>query len=239
MIQREEIIGNCRLLLGNCVDILPTLKNIDAVVMDPPYGIGFKYGDKYSDNGGQKYIELLSCFNHKPCVVLQYPEEMIELVVPAMGLPTKIVSWCYNSNTARQHRQWGFFKIKPDFSALKFKAKNLTDKRVAEFVSSYDWWSDIQQVKNVSGEKTDHPCQVPIELVRRVLAVIPQAQNILDPFLGSGTTAIAAMKTGRKFTGIEIQPEYFDIASERVNKAYEQRDMFVEEPKLKQVEFEI
>ncbi len=54
---------------------------------------------------------------------------------------------------------------------------------------------------------------------------------ILDPFMGSGTTGVACAKLGRKFIGIEIEPKYFDIACERIRKAYDQPDMFIERPK--------
>ena len=228
------IIGDCQLYLGDCRDILPTLPKVDCVLTDPPYGIGFKYDGEYKDVGGDDYIDLLSEFNHLPSVILQYPEELISLVVQAHGNPNKIVTWCYNSNTARQHRVFGFFRIDPDFSALRFPAKNPNDKRVEETVASYDWWSDIQQVKNVSLEKTTHPCQVPVELFSRILSILPDAQTILDPFMGSGTTGVAAVQMGRKFIGIEREPKYFDIACKRIEQAYAQGDFFVAPPKAKQ-----
>ena len=220
------VIGDATLYLGDCMDILPTLPKVDAVITDPPYGIGFKYDGEYVDVGGEPYIEFMSSFNHIPSCILQYPEEMISLIVPAFGNPNKIITWCYNSNTARQHRQVGFFGLKPDLTKLKFPAKNLGDARVNALVSSYDWWSDIQQVKNVSKEKTEHPCQAPLELYRRIITVLPDAKNILDPFLGSGTTGVAAIQLGRKFIGIEREERYFQIACERISNAVAQGQLF-------------
>lgn len=220
------IIGNAKLYLGDCVEILPHLPKVDACITDPPYGIGFKYDGEYVDVGGEPYIEFMSSFNHIPSCILQYPEEMISLIVPAFGNPNKIITWCYNSNTARQHRQVGFFGLKPDLTKLKFPAKNLGDARVNALVSSYDWWSDIQQVKNVSKEKTEHPCQAPLELYRRIITVLPDAKNILDPFLGSGTTGVAAIQLGRKFIGIEREERYFQIACERISNAVAQGQLF-------------
>ena len=233
------IIGDCTLIRGDCMEVLPTLGKYDAVITDPPYGIGFKYDGEYVDVGGEPYIEFMSSFNHIPSCILQYPEEMISLIVPAFGNPNKIITWCYNSNTARQHRQIGFFGLKPDLTKLKFPAKNLGDARVNALVSSYDWWSDIQQVKNVSKEKTEHPCQAPLELYRRIITVLPDAENILDPFLGSGTTGVAAIQLGRKFTGIEREPKYFDIACKRIEQAYAQGRLFEPEiPKQEQMKLE-
>ncbi len=228
-------IGDATLYLGDCMDVLPTLERVDAVITDPPYGIGFKYDGEYVDVGGEPYIEFMSSFNHIPSCILQYPEEMISLIVPAFGNPNKIITWCYNSNTARQHRQIGFFGLKPDLTKLKFPAKNLGDARVNALVSSYDWWSDIQQVKNVSKEKTEHPCQAPLELYRRIITVLPDAENILDPFLGSGTTGVAAIQLGRKFIGIERDPAYFAIACKRIDQAVAQGQLFKPEP-VKQVQ---
>lgn len=58
-----------------------------------------------------------------------------------------------------------------------------------------------------------------------------RGQTILDPFMGSGTTGVAAVKLGRKFIGIEIEPKYFDIACRRISEALKQPDMFIEKPK--------
>ena len=61
-------------------------------------------------------------------------------------------------------------------------------------------------------------------------------ETILDPFMGSGTTGVACVKLGRRFIGIELDPDYFDIACERIRKAYDQPDMFVEQPKPQPVQ---
>ena len=67
--------------------------------------------------------------------------------------------------------------------------------------------------------------------MRRCIGFLPEnSQTILDPFMGSGTTGVACVKLGRKFTGIELDADYFDIACERIREAYKQPDMFVEQP---------
>lgn len=219
---QEEIIGNCRLILGDCREILPNIDKHDAYISDPPYGIGFKYDGDYVDKGGEDYMSLISIFKGLPSVLLQYPEETMRYYVPVLGVPDDCVAWCYNSNTKRQFRLWSFFGIKPDFNQYKIPAKNPKDKRVSPMVRSYDWFSDIQQVKNVSAEKTEHPCQQPVESMRRIIA-ISGAKTIADPFMGSGTTGVACASLGLQFTGIDREQKYFDIACKRIEDAYKQQ----------------
>ena len=75
-----------------------------------------------------------------------------------------------------------------------------------------------------------HPTQKPIALMEWCLRFVEGAKTIIDPYMGSGTTGVACVKLGRKFTGIELDPDYFEIACERIRKAYEQPDFFVEQP---------
>ena len=93
-------------------------------------------------------------------------------------IPTKVVSWCYNSNLPRQHRDIAFYNVKPDFRKVRQPYKNPTDKRIRELVASgskgsplYDWWQ-IQQVKNVSKDKQKHPCQMPLEVMERIVGIL-------------------------------------------------------------------
>ena len=230
---RIETIGDCTLILGDCRDILPTLGKVDAVVTDPPYGIGFKYDGQYEDIGGAIYQDLMVIFKELPKAILQYPEEAMKYLIPIYGAPDDCYFWCYNSNTNRQTRMWSFWGLKPDWEAVKQPCKNPTDGRVNSFVKSYDWCSDVQQVKNISTEKTEHPCQVPNELMMRVIGFLPDAQTILDPFMGSGTTGVACVNLGRSFIGIEREERYFDIACKRIETAYKQPRLFDDKPQPK------
>ena len=227
---RIEHIGDATLYLGDCLEILPTLDKVDAVVTDPPYGIGFKYGESYKDVGGEQYMDMISCLKGYPLALLQYPEEMMRLCVPVLGAPNECFIWCYNSMNERQSRIWGYWNIEVDFRKVKQPAKNLGDKRIIgdkydKGVRHYDWCSDIQQTKNVSNEKTEHPCQLPTKLVEKAIQ-FTDTETILDPFMGSGTTGVACANLGRKFIGIEIEPKYFDIACERITAANAQGRLF-------------
>ena len=97
-----------------------------------------------------------------------------------------------------------------------------------------DWTLPIcigqERLRDEKGAK-QHPTQKPVKVMEWCLGFLPDARTILDPFMGSGTTGVACAKLGRKFIGIELEPEYFDIACKRIEDAYKQPDLFVEPPK--------
>lgn len=229
----EQLAEGVTLYLGDCREILPTLGKVDAVVTDPPYGIGFKYGS-HADNGGAEYQELISCLKDMPLALLQYPEEMMRLVIPVLGAPKETLAWVYNSNLPRQLRLWGFWNCDVDPRRSKQPAKNPEVAKVKNLmVAGYDW-RNIPQVKNTSPEKTDHPCQLPLDVAHWVLECL-RADSITDPFMGSGSIGIAAVRLGRAFIGIEKDPAYFEIARSRIMRALDVQSFIFEQPKpLKQ-----
>lgn len=203
---------------------LQNLPHIDMVITDPPYNIGFNY-NQYEDNmSDETYIDMISKLQDYPLAIIHYPEETMKYFVPALGVPDEVITWCYNSNLPKQSRLINFYNCKPDFNAVKQPYKNPNDKRVKKLIENgsqgtrlYDWFSDIQLVKNVSKEKF-HPCPIPIELIERIIKLTTKEGDVvLDPFMGSGTTALACLNTNRMFVGFEIDKKYFDIANERIN----------------------
>lgn len=196
-----------------------------CIVTDPPFNVGYKY-KTYKDNLPEdKYYQFLCDVltrNNYPFVVIHYPEQLYKLSFYAGIFPEKVIAWVYNANTKKQHRDIAFFGIKPDLSKVKQPYKNLKDKRIQERMAKgytgtdiYDWWF-INQVKNVSKEKTAHPCQMPLEVMKNIIGILPDDYTILDPFMGSGTTGVACKELGRDFIGCEIDPEYYSIASKRL-----------------------
>jgi len=212
-----------RIIIGDCRDILPTIKGKFIIVTDPPFNIGYHYND-YNDNmGADEYYEMLqSVFQDYPFVVIHYPEEIYKIAFQVGRFPDKVISWVYNSNTAKQHRDIAFFDIKPDLKKYGQDYKNPTDKRIAKRITDgkrarlYDWW-EINQVKNVSKDKTEHPCQMPLEVMKRIIAILPEDYIIVDPFAGSGTTAVACKELGRQFIMIEQDPAYIEIIKSRLS----------------------
>lgn len=199
------------------------------IVSDPPFNIGYKYNTYKDTMNEDNYYEMLELFfGTCPSVVIHYPESLYKLAFQIGKFPEKVISWVYNSNTAKQHRDIAFFGIKPDMSKVRQPYKNLNDKRIQERIKQgckgaklYDWW-EINQVKNVSKDKTAHPCQMPIEVMERVVGILPDDCIVIDPFMGSGTTGLAVKNMNKKqnvnrgFVGIEIDKDYFEIAQSRI-----------------------
>jgi DNA modification methylase len=194
------------------------------VITDPPYNQGYKYNDYDDKLSEEDYIELLSKIP-TPCVIIHYPEETINILPKAIkGKCEQVVCWVYNSNTGKQSRLISWWGCKPDFRKVRQPYKNLNDKRIQKRISEgktgaklYDWW-EINQVKNVSKEKTDHPCQIPEELIKRILLTTASPNDIIiDVFGGSGTTAKVAKDLGFSSISYEIDSEYCEIIEKRVN----------------------
>lgn len=206
-----------------------------CVVTDPPFNVGYHYNE-YNDRKeeGEYYQWLQDITNGYPCVIIHYPEALYKFTFHIGQFPERVVAWVYNSNTPRQHRDIAYFGIKPDFTLMHQPYKNPTDKRIAKRIAEgheggvlYDWM-EINQVKNVSKDKmrSSHPCQMPVDVMRRMVGIIPQEYVIVDPFMGSGTTALACIKEKRQFIGFELIKEYFDLASKRIKAAQAQLELF-------------
>jgi DNA modification methylase len=210
---------------GNSIEELNKL-DIDfskvIFVSDPPFNIGYHYNtykDRMKEN--EYYDFLKNVFGVNKQVIIHYPEYLYKHSFNIGLFPEKVVSWVYNSNTGKQHRDIAFFGVKPDFRKVGQPYKNPTDKRIAKRIAEekkarlYDWW-EINQVKNVSKEKTEHPCQMPYEVMKRIIGILPEDYTIIDPFMGSGTTALACVEFSRNFIGIEMDEKYFNIANNRI-----------------------
>lgn len=206
---------------GDCRQVLPDITGV--VITDPPFNVGYHYAgydDKLADDD---YSTLLTETCRQPSAVIHYPEEIF-VVSAAVGIhPTKTAAWVYNANTPRKWRMVAWFGIEPNFQSVRQPYKNLSDRRIERKLDAgsggaaiYDWWH-IEQVKNVSSSKTVHPCQMPIEVMRRVVGVTP-GELIIDPFMGSGTTLRAAKDLGRTAVGIELEERYCEIAAARCSQ---------------------
>ena len=198
-------------------------------ITDPPYNQDYSYNeydDKLTDD---QYVELLSHIP-TPCVIIHYPEETINILPKAIKAKCEqVVCWVYNSNTGKQSRLISWWGCKPDFRKVRQPYKNLKDKRIQARIAEgktgaklYDWW-EINQVKNVSKEKTEHPCQIPEELIKRIiLTTAKENQTIIDVFGGSGTTSKVANDLGYDTISYEIDPLYCQIAENRIKQGSEE-----------------
>lgn len=221
-------IGMNEIINGDCREVLPRIEKADLILTDPPYNIKFRGYNSYPDNMSEgEYVDMIRRLRDAAhaVAVIQYPEETMRLIVPALGTPDEVIAWCYNSNINRRFRLVSIYGRKPDFSRVLQPYKNPEDKRVQALIQRgssgtplYDWWSDIQLVKNVSNEKTLHPCPIPEKLVERLILMLTDpGQLVVDPFAGGGTVPFVAKKLGRKFYGVEKDPAYCDVARKRLD----------------------
>lgn len=216
-----------KIICGDSRELIESVPDTAFVISDPPYNQNYHY-NSYGDNvEEQEYRDLLyAVFEGRKAVIIHYPEETIRILATLdLGRMEECVSWVYPSNTPKQSRLITWWNCKPDFSKVTQPYKNLNDKRIQERIKNgktgaalYDWW-EINQVKNVGEEKTEHPCQIPLELMRRIIAITTEEGDlVVDPFTGSGTTLLAAKQLNRNYLGFELDEKYCEIARSRLSQ---------------------
>jgi site-specific DNA-methyltransferase (adenine-specific)/modification methylase len=212
-------IGDATLYLGDCREILPTLPRVDAVITDPPYGMGDKLSGSSSGRWKKLYVEK-GGFSWDQ----EAPQEIVELLLKA----DKAIIWGGNFFELPPSRAWLVWnKIIRNFSTsvCELAWTNL-DRPVDAFDYSHG---------QLATEGKHHPTQKPLPLMKWCVDRVGDAQTILDPFMGSGSTGVAAIQMGRKFIGIEREPKYFEIACRRIEDAQRQKSLFEPEaPKAEQ-----
>ncbi|RVG29735.1 DNA-methyltransferase [Sinorhizobium meliloti] len=214
--KRIEVIGSCELYLGDCMEIMPTLERVDAVVTDPPYGIDYgKQGSFSASHGWGPWRENVSWDAERP------GREIFDLMRSA-SKDQIIWGGNYFTDYLPPTMQWLVWdKGQRDFSLADGEFAWSSQNKAAR-IFTYSRSKAKQDGKQ-------HPTQKPIALMKWCLEFVPKARTVLDPFMGSGTTGVACANVGRRFIGIEREPSYFDIACERIRKAYRQPDLFVDQ----------
>ena len=221
MIIREERIGDCRLILGDCLSIMSLLRKVDAILTDPPYGTaGAWQGGK--GHGWDRQDSMRSKRNawdaERPT------QEAFDLM---LKISADQIIWGgnYFSDMLPPSMRWlAWDKCQRNFTLADFELAWTSQNKAARAFN-------LSRSQAAKDGKDNHPTQKPIALMEWCLGFLPNAQTILDPFMGSGTTLVACAKLGRKGIGIELDPEYFQIACDRVQKSYDQPDLFVAPPK--------
>lgn len=227
-----------------CGDALTLLKNtpsgsVHAVITDPPYNVNYKYNSYKDALSWDEYLRwqldiIRECERiltpDGSLFYLNYPEFNSSMWVAMQEMklkPVELIAWVYNTHTGgsplrKSFRTWIWASKGDPVNEFYGEYKNPNDKRVARLIADgrrpreYDWWN-IEQVKNVNREKTEHPCQLPELMIRKIiLGCTRPGDVVLDPFLGSGTTAVAAKQCGRVGVGFERDLEYATIASRRL-----------------------
>lgn len=203
------VIGDATLWLGDCSEILPLIGKVDAVITDPPYGLAEKL---QGGTWGKAYEGKYKDWDAAPWT----PKGDF------LSMADHYIIWGGNYFELPPSRCWLIWD-KPD------KGLTMADAELA-------WTNMDRNVRSFSISRNpdgrrDHPTQKPLALmVWCIEQVKPAPQLILDPFMGSGTTGVAAIQLGRKFIGIERDERYFDIACKRIEQAVAQGQLFAPEP---------
>jgi site-specific DNA-methyltransferase (adenine-specific) len=215
------VIGNTTLYLGDCLEILPTLPKVDAVITDPPYGIGKDGQQKTTGgHGGRKAYEFLGWDADRPA------KPLFDLLLAAADVHV-IWGGNYFADFLPATGKWLVWD--------KGQRINQSDGELA--YTSLNGALRICVINRVElmTDGAEHPTQKPVRLMEWSIEQIGRPGTVLDPFMGSGSTGVAAIRMGASFIGIEREPRYFDIACRRIEQAQAQAQLFEpEQPKPEQ-----
>lgn len=227
---RKEAIGRATLYLGDCREILPTLGKVDAVLSDPPYGMDYKSGHN-SGRSGAGASMVRKDGNFAPIKGDKIPFDPAPIL--ALQVPTVLWGANYYCDRLPAGKRWLIW----DKLAGKTPVPSGSDFELAWTSTEgpsrayTHLWRGIMRAgeENVVNGGKLHPNQKPVNLMLWCLSFLPDAETILDPFMGSGSTAIACGRTQRAFIGIEEDQTYFDIACKRIEDAQRQGSLFGEQ----------
>lgn len=223
---RTEIIGDCLLINGDCLDIFPLLGPAETIVSDPPFGMCFVSSRRKLET---KHIPIQN----------DQDAEMLRWITAIPASHSKYI-FC----------RWDNLKdVPPPKSAITWIKNNHSmgdleheHARQTELILFYNgdkhFFPKGRPNDVIKADRTGnghHPTEKPVSLMEVLVSYT--SGTVIDPFMGSGSTGVACAKSSRKFIGIEIESKYFDIACSRVKEAYQQPDLFIEPPK-KRVEQE-
>jgi len=236
----ERTIGACRLILGDAMAIMPTLEPANLIVSDVPYALTTGGVSKSS----KTMSGIFAAHNYANDGQLIMATVPYSEMMPALYSALKADGDCYvmaNDKNVHPltdaalaagfqfHNLLAWDKITP--TANRWYMKNL------EF-TLYLWKGRARTINNPGSKQlirggiekeSGHPTEKPVHLMAEYIANSSQrGEVVLDPFMGSGTTGVAAVQLGRRFVGIEIDPTFFDIACRRIQEAYDRPDLYSE-----------
>ncbi len=225
MIIREEFIGGQRLIQGDCRTVMPLLGKVGAVVTDVPYGISqvsnglrrLDYGDWDGASATPTTLEAMRLVASVPTVIAWCDWRQLSQIAGVLpGRSERPLTWA-----------------KPNPPVLNGQSLFLSATEHAFYGKLPGAWFSGGCLKSFwigpPPVERQHPTEKPVWLMERCVAAVVEPQMVaLDPFMGSGTTLVACQKLGRSGIGIELDPDYFDIACRRVDEATRQPDMFVQ-----------
>jgi len=245
-IKREERIGDCTLYLGDCLEVMPALGAVDHVMCDPPYEAimhdakaGAARQIRTDGRGELKALNFAAIDDVRSDVVRVVADTCNGWFI-AFCAPEGVGRWADEINASRMKYKRACVWVKPDSTPQlngQCPAMGAENFVCAWAGKGFSRWNGggrrgvYTHLTNPSDRDHRHPTEKPWRLFSDLVRdfTLP-GESVLDPFMGSGTTLVACAKLGRKGIGIEIDPEYFDIACKRVEEAYRQPDMFIQQP---------
>lgn len=218
------IIGDATLYHADCMDVLPTLAGVDCVITDIPYNISQKsaglreldYGEWDKGFEVSNLYIILTSVSPDSCAVFCADLQLSGILKHLEGNDylTRTMAWVKRNPTV----------INGDKLPLPGMELCAYGKKRGSFYGGHcekNYWIGTREFER------EHPTQKPLDLMLWLIDLIsPVESTILDPFMGSGTTGVAALRLGRKFIGIEIDEKYFQIACERIRKEADQGKLF-------------
>jgi site-specific DNA-methyltransferase (adenine-specific)/modification methylase len=237
---RVETIGDATLYLGDCLEILPTLQKVDAVVTDPPYGqklnVNVSFGKLHSATKRQRAVPqrngrtLMASPNvYQP---IHGDDEPFD-PAPFLTLAPTVLLWGAHKFADRLPAgRWLVWDKVPTGKVRDQGCGEAAwmngDGPMRIFRLLWDGVCVGSEARHevTAGQQRYHPTQKPEALMRWCIEQAKRPALILDPYMGCGSTGVAAAQMGLAFIGIEIEPKYFDIACERIDNAYRQARMF-------------
>lgn len=221
--KRKEVIGNCTLYLGDCMEVMPAIGRVDSVITDPPYGISMDRGVRGGgvDGFGKGIKRTPKAYAGE--WDRNRPDGALFRRMLAISSVQIIWGGNYFSDLLPMSQKWLWWdklQTMPSYSDGELAWTSLPGSSTKKFV--YNGSGLMAREKD-----RRHPTQKPVEVMRWCLTFLSGGGIVLDPFMGSGTTGVACAMARRGFVGVEIDAGYFEIACDRIRQAYAQPDMFV------------
>lgn len=227
-----QVIGGAELYLGDCLEILPHISDVDVVVTDPPYcSGGFQEAGKATGSIGTRADDVIALDDMSTRGYVSLIRRVCGMSASAAELyiftDWKMWMWTLEAaelggSATRNMIVWD--KGSPGMGSPWRNAHELVyygkrSHREARPGKS----GNVLRAKRTGN--VEHPTEKPVSIIEQILSNAVDGR-VLDPFVGSGTTGVACANLGRKFIGIEIEPKYFDIACQRIEAAYAQGRLF-------------
>jgi site-specific DNA-methyltransferase (adenine-specific) len=215
--RREDLAEGVTLYLGDCRDVLPTLGQIETIVTDPPYGMNFRSNYR---------------IERHDCIVNDTSDSLLRWICEQPAHHSKYIfcRWDNLSAVPKPRSVINWVKNNWSMGDLKHEHARQTEMILFYAGESHSFPSgrptDVVDARRTLNN--NHPSEKPVDLMRTIVGWT--AGTVVDPFMGSGTTGVAAVMEGRRFIGIEMDPAHFETAYNRISEALDTPGLFVPPP---------